>query len=76
MAELLRTPHYETGVYVRNATFLEDEEYGRALDTFVKACVDLLLTDADTGEVSDRFGCLALYVGCAHFACNACTLCV
>lgn len=36
-------PHYDTGHYVPNTTFLEDEEYGRALDTFVKACVDAVI---------------------------------
>ena len=28
--------HFETGAYARNATFLEDGEYARALDVFVK----------------------------------------
>lgn len=43
--------HYETGEYRRNATFLEDEEYGRALDCFVKGCADALLQDEETGEL-------------------------
>ena len=28
--------HYETGNYVRSHVFLDDKEYGRALDTIVK----------------------------------------
>jgi hypothetical protein len=28
--------HFETDKYQRNSTFLQDAEYGRALDTFVK----------------------------------------
>ena len=39
-------PHYVTGTYTRNKTFLNDEEYGRALDCFVKGCADLFFTDA------------------------------
>lgn len=38
-------PHYVTGEYTRNKTFLDDAEYARALDCFVKGCADLLLTD-------------------------------
>jgi ADP-ribose pyrophosphatase YjhB (NUDIX family) len=41
-----RHHHYETGTYVRTKTFLPDEEYGRALDTLVKGCVDVLLRNA------------------------------
>ena len=37
--------HYETGKYNKNKTYLHDKEYARALDTIVKACVDILLTD-------------------------------
>lgn len=48
---MLYLSHFETGQYQPNRTFLEDTEYSRALDTFVKACVDLLLTDETTGEV-------------------------
>lgn len=43
--------HFETGSYVRNATFLDDVEYGRALDVFVKGCADILVQDESTGEV-------------------------
>eukprot|EP00756_Hemistasia_phaeocysticola_P025609 Hpha_TRINITY_DN16015_c1_g1::TRINITY_DN16015_c1_g1_i1::g.117058::m.117058 len=42
-------PHYETGKYVANKTFLTDEEYGRALDALVKGCADVLLLD-EAGE--------------------------
>ena len=42
--------HYETGNYTQRKVFLPDDEYGRALDTLVKACTDLLLTD-ETGRV-------------------------
>jgi len=38
--------HYETGTYTPTNTFLPDEEYGRALDTLVKGCVDILLRNA------------------------------
>jgi len=38
--------HYETGTYTPRRTFLPDEEYGRALDTLVKGCVDVMLRDA------------------------------
>jgi hypothetical protein len=51
MTDRFSVPHFETGIYSGNSTFLADEEYGRALDTFVKGCVDVLLTDAVTGEV-------------------------
>ena len=42
---LCHLPHFVTSEYTRNKTFLGDEEYGRALDCFVKGCADLLLTD-------------------------------
>mmetsp|Transcript_21036 Transcript_21036/g.66656 ORF Transcript_21036/g.66656 Transcript_21036/m.66656 type:complete len:227 (+) Transcript_21036:1052-1732(+) len=51
MADIYRTAHFETGTYVKNKTFLTDEEYSRGLDTFVKGCADTLLTKASTGEV-------------------------
>ena len=38
-------PHYVTGEYAHNKTFLEDNEYARALDCFVKGVVDVFLTD-------------------------------
>jgi hypothetical protein len=36
MADLHGVAHFETGAYRRNATFLEDPEYARALDCLVK----------------------------------------
>jgi len=39
--------HYETGEYAKNSTFLEDEEYARALDCIVKGCADVLLRDSE-----------------------------
>eukprot|EP01062_Namystynia_karyoxenos_P036495 TRINITY_DN26588_c1_g1_i1.p1 TRINITY_DN26588_c1_g1~~TRINITY_DN26588_c1_g1_i1.p1 ORF type:complete len:232 (+),score=71.21 TRINITY_DN26588_c1_g1_i1:80-775(+) len=56
MAELLlgaegRLPHYETGQYTPNKTFLSDEEYSRALDALVKGCADVLLLSADGERV-------------------------
>ena len=36
--------HFETGERRPNDTFLTDEEYGRALDTLVKGCADVLIT--------------------------------
>ena len=42
-----RHGHYVTGKYVKNSTFLEDEEYSRALDCIVKGCADVLLQDSE-----------------------------
>ena len=42
----LGLPHYVTGTYTRNSTFLDDVEYSRALDVFVKGCADIFLTDS------------------------------
>ena len=41
--------HYETGKWRENDTYLSDEEYARALDTIVKGCADVLITDS-SGE--------------------------
>jgi ADP-ribose pyrophosphatase YjhB (NUDIX family) len=35
--------HYDTDNYEPNETFLDDGMYGKALDTFVKACVDAVI---------------------------------
>lgn len=43
--------HFETGAYRPNKTFLEDAEYARALDCFVKGCADVLIQDESTGQV-------------------------
>ena len=45
MDAYLSVQHYETGSYSYPTTRLDDAEYGRALDTIVKGCVDLLLQD-------------------------------
>lgn len=34
--DIYSLPHFETGTYKANRTFLEDDEYSRALDTLVK----------------------------------------
>jgi hypothetical protein len=44
-------PQTNQGTYRRNNTFLGDEEYGRALDCFVKGCADVLMQDESTGQV-------------------------
>lgn len=49
--DLYEPVHFETGSYTRNGTILEDPEYARALDCFVKGCADVLLQDESTGEV-------------------------
>ena len=47
---LCHLPHFVTGEYTRNKTFLGDDEYGRALDCFVKGCADRLTTTADDAD--------------------------
>lgn len=47
----MRHHHYDTGGYRANVTFLDDAEYGRALDALVKGCVDVLLLDASGARV-------------------------
>jgi len=49
--DLFAIAHHMTGVYKKNSTFLEDAEYSRALDTFVKGCADVILRDATTKEI-------------------------
>lgn len=41
-------PHYNTYSYTPNNTYLDDENYGKALDTFVKACVDAVILRKET----------------------------
>ena len=36
-------PHHVTGAFTSHRKFLDDKEYGEALDCLVKACSDLLL---------------------------------
>lgn len=38
--------HFETDIYQRNTTFLDDAEYARALDTFVKGALASTLIGA------------------------------
>ena len=42
-----RCPQFVTEIFTSHAQFLPDEEYGRALDTLVKAVSDTLVTNAD-----------------------------
>lgn len=50
--------HFETGKYKSSGTFLEDAEYGRALDCFVKGvcvrCYSLRLLSRALSEISAR----------------------
>lgn len=50
-----RAPQFVTGDFVPHHKFLQDEEYGRALDALVKAVSDILVTSADNSQV---------YLGC------------
>ena len=40
-------PHHVTGAFTSHRKFLDDKEYGEALDCLVKACSDLLLQSPD-----------------------------
>ena len=40
-------PHHVTGAFSSHRKFLDDKEYGEALDCLVKACSDLLLQSPD-----------------------------
>lgn len=46
-----RTPQFITGDFTPHHLFLEDAEYGRALDALVKAVSDVLVTSADANRV-------------------------
>lgn len=46
-----RTPQFITGDFKPHHLFLEDAEYGRALDALVKAVSDVLVTSADATRV-------------------------
>lgn len=39
-------PHFVTGDYQPKRLFLDDAEYGRALDCLTKACSDVLIMDS------------------------------
>lgn len=38
--------HFVTGEYTSHRTFLPDDQYGVALDNFVKGCSDMMITDS------------------------------
>lgn len=42
---------FETGTPISNNTYLDDENYGKALDVFVKGCCDILIQNESTKEV-------------------------
>eukprot|EP00929_Paragymnodinium_shiwhaense_P078560 TRINITY_DN40740_c0_g1_i1.p1 TRINITY_DN40740_c0_g1~~TRINITY_DN40740_c0_g1_i1.p1 ORF type:complete len:256 (+),score=55.08 TRINITY_DN40740_c0_g1_i1:67-768(+) len=46
-----RTPQFITGDFTPHHCFLEDAEYGRALDALVKAVSDVLVTSEDCSQV-------------------------
>ncbi|CAJ1353527.1 unnamed protein product [Effrenium voratum] len=46
-----QVPHFVTGNFKPHHLFLEDAEYGRALDTLVKAVSDVLITSCDRSRV-------------------------
>eukprot|EP00930_Biecheleria_cincta_P007948 TRINITY_DN109276_c0_g1_i1.p1 TRINITY_DN109276_c0_g1~~TRINITY_DN109276_c0_g1_i1.p1 ORF type:complete len:240 (-),score=53.73 TRINITY_DN109276_c0_g1_i1:28-747(-) len=46
-----RTPQFITGDFTPHHLFLEDAEYGRALDALVKAVSDVLVTSADASKI-------------------------
>lgn len=43
---MFRCCHFETGDFTKRRVFLEDREYGLALDCLVKACSDVMVTRA------------------------------
>ncbi|CAM6087797.1 unnamed protein product [Calypogeia fissa] len=51
-----KQPHFVTGDYKKPNVFLEDGEYGRALDSLVKTCTDLLICDSDGVECKVLLG--------------------
>jgi hypothetical protein len=44
-------PQFVTGDFTPAKIFLEDAEYGRALDALVKACSDILVVSSDGRSV-------------------------
>ena len=44
---MFRTPHFETEEFESHHAFLDDDTYGKALDTLVKACSDVMIESAD-----------------------------
>lgn len=52
MADFFAAAHYEMDNYVPSETYLEDEEYGRALDTLVKGDLQPSFKGPDTSASS------------------------
>ncbi|CAK9006120.1 GDP-mannose mannosyl hydrolase (GDPMH) [Durusdinium trenchii] len=48
---MIHVPRFITGPFKPNSLFLEDAEYGRALDALVKAVSDVLITSPDGGRI-------------------------
>eukprot|EP01116_Phalansterium_solitarium_P015020 TRINITY_DN33034_c0_g1_i1.p1 TRINITY_DN33034_c0_g1~~TRINITY_DN33034_c0_g1_i1.p1 ORF type:complete len:228 (+),score=53.97 TRINITY_DN33034_c0_g1_i1:37-684(+) len=44
-------PHFITGDFKAHPIFLGDDEYARALDCLIKACCDMIVTNAETGQI-------------------------
>ena len=42
---MTQMPHFVTGDFQSHFALMDDKTYGLALDSIVKACVDILLTD-------------------------------
>ncbi|KAG6555295.1 hypothetical protein Mapa_003338 [Marchantia paleacea] len=51
-----KQPHFVTGDFKKQSVFLEDGEYGRALDCLVKTCTDLLICDSDGADCKVLLG--------------------
>ena len=48
---MFRAPHFVTGEFEPHHAFLDDETYGKALDSLVKACSDVMIESADGSKV-------------------------
>ncbi len=63
--------HFKTDKYQRNSTFLQDAEYGRALDTFVKGAqawlqlFNIILTGSGHARLSRESGAQAVWTYCS-----------
>ena len=44
---MFRAPQFTTGAFESHHAFLDDETYGKALDTLVKAVSDILISSED-----------------------------
>eukprot|EP00897_Mesotaenium_endlicherianum_P006555 jgi/Mesen1/5928/ME000301S05069 len=49
-------PHFVTGEFKSQNVFLEDKEYGLALDCLVKACTDLFILDGEGSNCNILLG--------------------